>query len=223
MAAYSGGLGGGDLSPPAAALEVYGFWFNGDPGKSNAKLWYSGGKEADDFIESKFSGLVDDALSGKLTGAAWEDTPAGVCAKTIALDQFTRQLNRGTPEAFAGDAQAQAMAVKLLEQRPELTEAFSAFELQFAVILPLMHSESLEHHAHCLATLQEKLEAYRAAGDKSAVQVMEATLPFLEEHTAVLRRFGRYPSRNKALGRTSTPEEENYLANEAKGWEKSQG
>ena len=106
---------------------------------------------------------------------------------------------------------------------PEFAGAYSAFELQFAAVLPLMHSESLEHHAMCLEALQEKLEAYRAKGDASGVQVMEASLPFLEEHTAVLRRFGRYPSRNRALGRTSTREEEHYLANEAKGWEKSQG
>ena len=117
--ASGGGGGGGDnLSPPAAAQEVYAFWFDGNPGKSNAKLWYSGGKEADDFIKSKFSGLVEDALSGRLSGAQWEDTPVGACAKTIVLDQFTRQINRGTPEAFAGDAQAQVKKITCMQFGP---------------------------------------------------------------------------------------------------------
>mmetsp|Transcript_27737 Transcript_27737/g.60620 ORF Transcript_27737/g.60620 Transcript_27737/m.60620 type:complete len:87 (-) Transcript_27737:2722-2982(-) len=76
------------------------------------KLWYQGGPEEDTLIKDNFGPLVDSALENKL-GPEWEETPKAALAKIIILDQFTRNLYRGTPKAFAGDEQA--VRIRIIE------------------------------------------------------------------------------------------------------------
>lgn len=129
------------------------------------------------------------------------------------------QVHRGTKSAFGGDAEAQSLAGRLAA-RPEWVASLSPYERMFAIVLPCMHSERMELHE-----LGDRLLREWGAEEGVAPNHAKAyagTLGFLAEHTEVVRRFGRYPSRNAAMGRAATAEEEEYLKTEAKPWELSQ-
>eukprot|EP00873_Tetraselmis_striata_P001333 jgi/Tetstr1/421597/TSEL_012538.t1 len=229
---------------PAAPASVHDFWFNGAPQENNPSLWWAGGPAVDAEVKERFGALVGAALAGEL-GPEWEASPRATVAKALLCDQFTRQLcqntydrgvpeaalcslpysllrvrlHRGTASAFAGDATAQSLATSLAA-RPEWVASLSPFERTFGIVLPCMHSESLELHELGASLLREW--AAEDGVTDSAAEAYTGTLGFLVEHTEVVRRFGRYPSRNAALGRAPTPEEEAYLKTEAKPWELSQ-
>mmetsp|Transcript_30491 Transcript_30491/g.76280 ORF Transcript_30491/g.76280 Transcript_30491/m.76280 type:complete len:278 (-) Transcript_30491:153-986(-) len=203
---------------PAAPASVHDFWFNGAPQENNPSLWWAGGPAVDAEVKERFGALVGAALAGEL-GPEWEASPRATVAKALLCDQFTRQMHRGTASAFAGDATAQSLATSLAA-RPEWVASLSPFERTFGIVLSCMHSESLELHELGASLLREW--AAEDGVTDSAAEAYTGTLGFLVEHTEVVRRFGRYPSRNAALGRAPTPEEEAYLKTEAKPWELSQ-
>jgi uncharacterized protein (DUF924 family) len=202
---------------PKGAQDVHQFWFNGKPDENNPSLWWGGSKEVDAEVQSRFRRLVDQALAGTL-GDAWEASPTAACAKVILCDQFTRQTARGTPGAFAGDVEAQRLAVKISKD-PALLDALSCYERIFSIVLPCMHSEHMEHHE----LAQGLLKRWAAeTTNESHAEAYRGTVDFLTEHTEVVARFGRYPSRNAALGRETTAEEDHHLSTNAKAWEVSQ-
>lgn len=202
---------------PEMAAEIHAYWF-GD-GKMNFDLWFGGGPEVDAIVTTRFEALVQSALDGELE--EWEATPNGALAKIILLDQFPRNVFRNTPKAFAGDAQAAALSHRLIEKG--WIEDFTVFEKQFAVATPLMHSEELEDHEIGQKLTNKWLEEATKAEDSGAINTWETVSTFFGAHTAVIRRFGRYPSRNVALGRANTPEEEKYINEEMNSdWELSQ-
>eukprot|EP00192_Tetraselmis_astigmatica_P018678 CAMPEP_0117684530 /NCGR_PEP_ID=MMETSP0804-20121206/21151_1 /TAXON_ID=1074897 /ORGANISM="Tetraselmis astigmatica, Strain CCMP880" /LENGTH=224 /DNA_ID=CAMNT_0005495533 /DNA_START=1221 /DNA_END=1895 /DNA_ORIENTATION=+ len=207
-------------SVPSEAREVHDYWFNGNPNKNNFKLWWMGSEENDAAIRQRFSGLVERAVRNGL-GEEWEAHPTAACAKVIVLDQFTRQVHRASAKAFSGDELSRALVHKLAAET-DYASGYSVHELSFAMVLPLMHSEDIEDHMLATRLIEDAKTRFAASGDQESVEQLNRPLSFLEDHTATLRRFGRYPSRNMALGRENTPEEAAYLSNEAKGWEKSQ-
>ena len=170
---------------------VLSFWLQLD---ENAQ--YGGGGEIDSRIEDEFSGLLGQAVQGQLD--RWADTPRGALALVIILDQFSRNIHRGTLLMYAGDEKALAVANTALEKR---------FDQQVVAIerlwfyMPYMHSERLDDQERCIELLTK-------AG-------FSGNLPYALEHRDLIARFGRFPHRNSILGRESTHEEKSYLATRA--------
>eukprot|EP01063_Lacrimia_lanifica_P038634 TRINITY_DN8260_c0_g2_i1.p1 TRINITY_DN8260_c0_g2~~TRINITY_DN8260_c0_g2_i1.p1 ORF type:complete len:210 (+),score=94.83 TRINITY_DN8260_c0_g2_i1:77-631(+) len=177
----------------AEAKAVLDFWFG-----LSMKQQFATDPELDKEIEAKFGAVLERARAGEL--ASWRATPQGRLAEIIVLDQFTRNLCRGSPAAFSHDPMALALAqeavrVGALDEMEGPQKAF--------LVMPYMHSESKAVHV-------EALKLFALPG-------LEGNLAFEEKHKAVIDRFGRYPSRNAVLGRQSTPEEEEFLK-EGQGW-----
>jgi uncharacterized protein (DUF924 family) len=190
-----------------AADDVLSFWF-GEPARDAAALgtkfkrWFSGGPDFDREIRERFAPTVERALAGDLDD--WARTIRGRLALILVLDQFTRNIFRDTPRAFAGDAHAQGLAVEALDAR--LDRELGFVERLF-LKTPLAHAEDL--------ALQERsvVETEKLTGDVADWQRPNFARGTEQARTyrEVIARFGRFPHRNAALGRTSTPEEEAFL------------
>ena len=184
----------------AQAQEVLDFWFlppdNLDYGQSRVE-WFRKDEAFDAHIRARFGTLIDAAIEGGLR--AWEATPHGALARLIVLDQLTRNVYRGTPRAFAGDAQALALAVALTqagqdEQLPPMLRAFA--------YLPFEHAEDLAMQARAVELFQLLSQAQPG---------FDGMLDYAQRHQEVIARFGRFPHRNAILARPSTPEEVEFL------------
>ena len=176
------------------------------------KRWFFGGPALDAECQ-KFIPLIRAAPG--LRGEAWDDVP-GLIARLVLLDQLSRNAFRGTSEAFAYDNAAQQVAVRLLDR---FTARPADLPWPAAVFLTtsLLHAESVALHDRAAAFLLEH------TGESHAPVLSDKLLPQLESHTAVLKRFGRYPHRNQALGRETTDAEHAWLASaDVPGWARSQ-
>jgi|SRR5690606_19892887 len=175
--------------------DVNDFWFHeAGPGR-----WWKKDDAFDDQVRRRFAPLLRAASRCELHH--WRDDPRGRLAEIIVLDQFSRNMYRGTPQAFAQDALALALAQEAVRVGADqvLTPAQRSF-----LYMPYMHSESLPIHQ-----LAEAL--YRGEG-------LEFNLDFELKHKAIIERFGRYPHRNAILGRESTPEETEFLKQPGSGF-----
>jgi len=175
-------------SDPAWVADVLSFWFDklGRPG------WFARDPAIDEEIRSRFGPLISE-----INGRAIEDSissPDHVLASLLVLDQFTRNVYRGTPQAFAYDELARAiarLAIALhIDQRVPL-------ERRIFLYLPFEHSEAL-------ADQLRAVELIEPLGDAEYTRYAEA-------HRDVIERFGRFPHRNEILGRPSTPDEIEFL------------
>ena len=173
------------------AKQVLDFWFLRD-----RKAWFEKNPVFDEEIRSRFLALHEMALGRHLE--AWKKEPKSCLALVILLDQFGRNMFRGTARAFAADPLARDAARAIVDQGWDKT--LSPDERMFAY-LSFEHSESLVDQERCLALMKEIAEFPETAD-----------LPkWAEAHLAIIRRFGRFPHRNAALGRASTPEEIEFL------------
>lgn len=191
----------------ATAADILAFWFGrpGEPGHGQPRNeWFRKDAAFDDAIRDRFLPDVEAALAGRL--ADWADNPQGLLALVILLDQFPRNLFRGTARMFAGDAEARQLAERALAQGWD--KDMSAVERVF-VYLPLEHSEALADQERSVA-LFAALAAEHPGND--------GFLDYAWRHHDVIARFGRFPHRNAALGRPSTPEETTYLAQPGSGF-----
>lgn len=176
--------------------QVLAFWFADDP-TTKRKVWFE--KNVDfDAACTQFADALRDAKAGAFDH--WTDTPQGTLALVILLDQFSRNLHRNAPEAFAADAKARGLARDAVAAGVD--QALGPVERVF-IYLPFEHSEDLG----------DQDEAVRLLGSVGA-----ESLDYAERHRDVIRRFGRFPHRNAALGRVSTPEELDYLAQPGAGF-----
>lgn len=175
--------------------DVIRFWFI-DHGREQ---WFGGGPDFDAKLTELFKDTHAAAAAGEAWG--WRATTEGRLAEIIVLDQFSRQIHRGDRRAFASDAMALALAQEAVAAGHDL---LVEPEWRMFFYLPYMHSESLVIHA-------ESLRLHEALGNPEGVDYERA-------HADVLRRFGRYPRRNEALGRISTPEEIAYMASDEGRW-----
>ena len=167
--------------------EVVAFWRDAGP-----QRWFSKDPAFDDDIRRRFLGLHEDAAAGRLS--RWEQTAEGALALLILLDQFPRNMFRGEARAFASDPLARAIAAGALvrgfdAQAPDGMRGF--------FYLPFEHSENLADQERAVAF-------YKASGDADG-------LKWAELHADIIRRFGRFPHRNTALGRATTPDEQAFL------------
>ena len=165
--------------------------------------WYEGGPVVDEEIRARFGDLVPRACARDLMG--WGDTPDGALALVLLLDQFTRNLYRGTVEAYAGDACAFEVVNDAIDR--ELDRA-----LQPVAAIWLYHPF---HHSERIAEQDRGLGLLRALR-KNAVPAwrpyVERSIEGWTRHRDIVSRFGRFPHRNAVLGRDSTAEERAYLA-----------
>jgi uncharacterized protein (DUF924 family) len=154
--------------------------------------WYRTDAAVDADIRARFQALHAAAAAGGL--AAWEGDAQGALALAITLDQFPRNMYRGSAAAFATDPVARAVAGRAIDHG--FDRAVADGERVF-FYLPFMHSEALADQERCVTLCG-------ALGDAD-------TLAFAEQHADIIRRFGRFPHRNAALGRATTPEEQAFL------------
>lgn len=177
------------MSPPAETYQdVLAFWFEETPPK---KRWVSD-PEFDNQIRDRFAGLLAQAQQGELF--RWRARPEGRLAEVIVLDQFSRNIYRDMPKAFAQDPMALALAQEAIAAGAE--KALPQLERSF-LFMPFMHSESRLIH-------QWAEELFRQYGPEDSYK-------FELRHKVIIDRFGRYPHRNEILGRESTPEEIEFL------------
>jgi uncharacterized protein (DUF924 family) len=168
-----------------------------------ASRWWRKDPAFDAALRERFGAALEAASRGALE--AWQETPRGSVALVILLDQLSRNIHRDTPGAFANDARALAVTRHLIDSGQ--FEALGDLERYFA-LMPTMHSEDLDVHALGAEWFGRARDAARSEGTR---QAFEMALDFHERHTAILRRFGRYPHRNAILGRPSTEDELAFL------------
>ncbi|CAM6041982.1 unnamed protein product [Sphagnum compactum] len=169
------------------------------------EFWYMAGEAVDKEVKEKFTECLELAGSGKIDH--WQSNPQGCLALVIVLDQFSRNIFRDTPHSFAQDQAALKITLDTIKQGWD--KKLSAVERIF-LYMPLMHSESLEAHEVSEQMFRGLADDYQDVPQLH--KLLTNSLNFERAHHAVLKRFGRYPSRNAVLGRRNTPEEEEYLA-----------
>jgi uncharacterized protein (DUF924 family) len=187
------------MTAPASPAAVLDFWF-GYADAVDAR-WFKGGEAFDREIAERFGATIAAALAGDLEG--WAARPEGTLALIVVLDQFTRNVHRGTPRAFAGDSRALALARRLVDSGEHLR--LPPLRRWFAY-MPLEHAEDLAVQQRCVAWF----EALTAEGGPHR-EALAGALDYARRHHDVIARFGRFPHRNAILGRTSTPEEAAFL------------
>lgn len=176
----------------ADPIEVLDFWLD----EVGPEGWYAGGQALDGTIRARYLDLWQAAHDGGLEH--WVEGAPATLAYLVVTDQFPRNLFRGDPRSFATDAQARAASLKAIEagwdrDAPEPERQF--------FYLPLMHSEDPADQARCIEMFTERMP------DTGASNLHHARV-----HAEVIRRFGRFPFRNAALGRVSTPGEVQFIA-----------
>lgn len=175
------------MAEPATPAAVLRFWFE----ELAPAQWWKADAALDRLIAERFAELHARAARAELF--EWRREPQGRLAEIVVLDQFSRNMHRGSPLAFANDALALALAQEAVAAGADLAlpQARRAF-----VYMPYMHSESRAIHE-----LAERLFRERAPENHDSEL----------RHKAIIDRFGRYPHRNEVLGRRSTAEELAFL------------
>lgn len=172
----------------ATAAEIVAFWRQAGPDK-----WFNKDENFDSEIRARFLSSYEAAATGQFDD--WEATPEGVYALLILLDQFPRNLFRGSPQAYATDAQALAVAERAIVHG--FDRSFENPERRF-IYMPFMHAEDIDQQERCIALCA-------AADDPEGVE-------YAAVHRDIIRDFGRFPHRNPVLGRETTDEERAFLA-----------
>jgi uncharacterized protein (DUF924 family) len=178
--------------------EILDFWFAlSEKGKEaeytkRRKVWFTKNPSFDQAIRTRFQADYELAAAGKLID--WPETAKGCLALILLLDQFPRNMFRGEAQSFATDSQALAVAQHAIAQG--FDQELLPIQRMF-IYLPFEHSERLEHQ-------------HQAVQGMRSLQIEDVT-DYALKHHAVIARFGRFPHRNKILGRSNTPEEEEFL------------
>jgi uncharacterized protein (DUF924 family) len=180
------------------AHEVLQFWFGEGPPYANRPEWFRKSDDFDREIERRFAPLIDAALRDELQ--AWAADTDSALARVIVLDQFTRNVHRNTPKAFAGDTLALAAAQAMVAAGQD--RALAPVQRVF-VYLPFEHAEDLAAQARSVDLF--------AALAADAPEAGDGWLDYARRHQVIVARFGRFPHRNAILGRPSTPEETDFL------------
>jgi len=194
--------------------QIIAYWLgpeDSDPGifKKQQRLWYTFKTKTDDDIRQRFGETLLAAESGKLT--SWHETLDGRLSLVILFDQFSRNLYRGSAEAFKNDQRALAISQQTISSSAHL-----ALNIPARVILyhPLHHSERLECQQSAVKLFEQLLEKCSPEWHES----IWGNLRSIQNHCNVIKQFGRFPHRNETLGRASTPDEIEYLAKDKRGY-----
>ena len=182
------------------AESILDFWFAPEPGSEAGTFrsrWFIPNPEFDRLCKARFLSSYEDAAHGRLED--WRNQPRSCLALVLLLDQFPRNMFRDTAPAFKTDAKARELSRHAIA---------SGFDHQLSPVMRMFFYLPLEHSEN----LKDQLESVRLARALAAENPDQALiLKSAEEHLKVIRRFGRFPSRNQALGRQSTEEEVDLL------------
>lgn len=196
-----------DKPLPPIAQTLLDHWFAdglrlGWPSEPRGWLWFSAGPAQDADLRERFGAAVNQALAGELDG--WAATPQGRLALVLLLDQLPRNLHRGQPGAFAGDARAQALASEAVDTAQDrlLPTVGRVF-----LYMPFMHAETLALQDLCVRCFEQ----LRAEAPPELQATLGDNLRYAQLHRDIVLRFGRFPHRNAALGRPTTAEEAEFL------------
>ena len=174
------------VSEPAVG-DVLAFWR-----EAGEARWYKQDADFDKIVRDRFLPLWQEATAGRLS--SWETSDDGALALAIVLDQFPRNMFRGDPKAFSSDTLAREVASRALGRGVD--KRIDPPLLQF-LYLPFMHSEELADQIRCVLLFQGGSD--------------QENLRYAEIHADIIRRFGRFPHRNRILGRVTTAEEQAFL------------
>ncbi len=190
------------------AQAVLDFWFLAPASEgygAQRDVWFRKSDAFDADIRARFGAVIDAAVAGGLR--EWDALGAqGTLARIIVLDQFTRNARRDTPGAFGGDALALAAAQQLVASGAD--QALLPVQRWFAY-MPFEHAESM-------AMQDQSVALFTALS--AANPGFQGVLDYAEKHRAVIARFGRFPHRNRILGRDSTAQETDYLSQPGSGF-----
>lgn len=190
------------------AQDVLDFWFgelsdDGTAAPSIAARWFTKDPAFDAALRERFGETLARAERGELDALA--SSPEGRVALVIVLDQLSRNLYRGEGRAFSNDARALALA----------EEGVAAGELDllapmhaYFLLMPFMHAEDVDAQRRSVELFRRLAER---AGSGPLRQMLDVAVDYAERHRVIVERFGRFPHRNAALGRESTPEELEFL------------
>jgi uncharacterized protein (DUF924 family) len=170
-----------------APAGILAFWRDAGPDR-----WYTRDDHFDADLRGRYLGLWQRAVAGEL--ASWETSDDGALALVIVLDQFPRNMFRGTAKTYASDALARDVARRAIDRGVDTRIDPGLREFLY---LPFMHSEELADQIRCV-------ELLRQAG-------LAESAKWAEHHAEIIRRFGRFPHRNGILGRATTPDEQAFL------------
>jgi len=189
-----------ELPPRAASLRR--FWFGGDRATRFRGAWFRKDPAFDAELRHRFSDDMGLARAGRLE--SWQTSPAGCVALLLLLDQLPRNLHRGFPDAFSSDAQARAVADAAIARG--FDRELPVIERVF-VYLPFEHSEAMVDQQRSLALFG----ALPVAAPGFDAQAHAMAMSAARRHLEIIERFGRFPHRNPALGRATTPAEDAFL------------
>jgi uncharacterized protein (DUF924 family) len=167
--------------------EILAFWR-----EAGRERWYTRDAAFDAVVRSRFFGLWQMAAAGELS--SWEASDEGALALVIVLDQFPRNMFRDDIRTYSCDALAREVASRAIDRGADLRVDAALLEFLY---MPFMHSEQLTDQLRCV-------ELFRNAGNAE-------NLKYAEDHADIIRRFGRFPHRNRILERSTTPEEQAFL------------
>lgn len=196
----------------AQAGEILEFWFGDTRRDINTvsewmPFWFGSGSDLDEPIRKRFAADVREAIAGGKE--QWASSPNGCLATILLLDQFPRNIYRGTPQAFANDDKALALAQSGIINR--LDGKLGPVEMAF-FYMPMQHAENLAVQMQSVALYEALAES---VPDMTKDIFNKGFAHYARLHRDIVLRFGRFPHRNKILGRESTPEEKDYLASDA--------
>ncbi|WP_305043259.1 DUF924 family protein [Geoalkalibacter sp.] len=187
--------------------EILHFWFaglegEGVPPPERLRFWFNGGEQVDGLIRERFAQVVERAGMGEFDD--WRQTPRGSLALLVLLDQFPRNMYRDSARAYAYDPKALEICTAGLNIGQD--QALNLVERAF-FYLPLEHAEDLAMQERSVALFAQLL----AEAPPVLREVCSGFYDYALRHQAVIARFGRFPHRNRALGRVSTAAEEEFL------------
>jgi uncharacterized protein (DUF924 family) len=195
-------------SHPVTPADVLDFWF-GPPVTSESeslallRRWFLDGPALDDEVKRRFTQTIEAALRGDLD--AWADDPRGRVALIIVLDQLTRHVFRGTARTWDGDAKAQALALEAIDRGLDQTLGY----LERTMLgMPLAHAENLGLQVRSA----EYGQRVAASAPPHLARMASAQREQSSKYHSIIARFGRFPFRNSVLGRTTSSEEQAFLA-----------
>jgi uncharacterized protein (DUF924 family) len=169
------------------AAEILAFWR-----AAGSECWYKADDAFDAEVRRRYLGLWQKAAAGEF--ASWEASDEGALALVLVLDQFPRNMFRGDARTYASDVLAREVAHRAISRG---VDTRIDPDLREFLYLPLMHSEHLPDQMRCI-------ELLRTADNAKS-------LKWAEHHAEIIRRFGRFPHRNRVLGRVTTPDEQAFL------------
>jgi uncharacterized protein (DUF924 family) len=206
------------MTPPPSALDILFFWFGPRPYSAprvlqHSRIWFGEPDspeitpQADELIRDRFGELTAAAERGELS--AWESSPRRRLALILLLDQFPRNVYRGGARAYTQDLKALSLTVSGMQHGADAT--LDPVERLF-FYMPLMHAEGLEVQEESVAAFRRLVE--EAPADLH--RTFDSSLKAAVQHRDVIQRFDRFPHRNRALARESTPQELAWLTDEGR-------